>query len=140
LTVCFIVDAARKIDENVVHIMHQLEDHLEKISKQLQIETEKNPELASKEVILVLNKVFIAPSRHNIQRAHITLLQMDLVKPKDLVLPLINKLNETNVFSKTFLTAAVDGYKVDELKEFLLSRAKPRPWEFAAEVVSFLHN
>jgi len=62
--------------------------------------------------------------------------KIDLVKPKDKVLPLISKLNETNIFSQTFITAAIDGYKVEDLKEYLVSRARPKEWEFAADVKS----
>jgi len=34
--VCFIVDAARRLDDNVIHIMHQLEDQLQNIKKAAQ--------------------------------------------------------------------------------------------------------
>lgn len=82
-TVLFIVDASRAIDENVIHIMHQLETNLAEFKKQ-QIEEKQSQEekiseeegdkiegqegehkekerlgVEGKECILVINKVFI---------------------------------------------------------------------------------
>jgi len=69
----------------------------------------------TKDCILVLNKT-------------------DLVVPKDRVLPKIHKLNETGMFKETFLISALNDHRVDELKEYLLSRAVRKEWLFDREV------
>jgi len=118
--VCFIVDAAKRLDGNVLHILHQLETDLKDVKENLKIEREQLPSdepKTEKEFILVLNKV-------------------DLVHPKDKILQLISKLNETNLFKATFITAAISGYKVEEFKRYLISRAQPGNWVFSPEVVT----
>ena len=45
ITVIFLVDAARRIDENVIHIMHQLETNLAQVRKQLKIKRQSNLDL-----------------------------------------------------------------------------------------------
>jgi len=62
--------------------------------------------------------------------------KIDLVKPKDKLLPVIAKLNEGGLFAETFLTSALKGARVDALKDFLLKEAVSRAWEYSANAVT----
>ena len=108
----FIVDAAKNIDESVVHIMHQLETNMDDVRRMLKISAEG---ASKKDFILVLNKVF--NSARNLY--NLIFLQTDLVKPRDRMLPLIAKLNESKLFTDTFLISALKGHETDELKVYL---------------------
>lgn len=72
-----------------------------------------------------------------------------MVRPQELLLDKITKLNESGLFKETFLTAAIDGDRVDELKvfsktmnshneifqEYLMQRAVARDWLFDKDIV-----
>jgi GTP-binding protein Era len=116
--VCFVVDGAKRLDENVTHIMRQLETNLEEVRKALKLDPQEESELnRAKKCVLVVNKI-------------------DLVKPKDKLLPVIAKLNEGGLFVETFLTSALKGARVDTLKDYLLEAALSREWQYSADAVT----
>lgn len=53
--VCFIVDGAKRLDENVTHIIRQLETNLAEVRGSLKLDPVET--LKSKKCILVVNKV-----------------------------------------------------------------------------------
>ena len=55
---CFVVDGAKRLDENVTHIMRQLETNLEEVRKALKLDPQEESELnRAKKCVLVVNKV-----------------------------------------------------------------------------------
>jgi GTP-binding protein Era len=90
--VLFIVDGIYGIDAHVKQILEKLEKWKVR-EKQL-----KRP---LKDIILVLNKVDIAPSKKTLELT-------------------LEKLNETKLFSENFFVSALTGEGVDDLKDYLL--------------------
>eukprot|EP01113_Clastostelium_recurvatum_P013588 TRINITY_DN17235_c0_g1_i1.p1 TRINITY_DN17235_c0_g1~~TRINITY_DN17235_c0_g1_i1.p1 ORF type:complete len:414 (-),score=99.09 TRINITY_DN17235_c0_g1_i1:16-1257(-) len=112
--VLVIIDAAKKLDEDVIHILRELEANRVDINKKLELDDKSASE---KQYILVLNKI-------------------DWVKPKDKVLPLIERLNETKMFSDTFVVSALKGHNIQKLRTYLHSKSVLRPWVFPKEAKS----
>ena len=73
------------------------------------------------------------------QQAILVLNKIDLVA-KDKLLPLIAELNQTKIFTDTFLISAQTGENTDELKQALLARAPRGMWLFPDDDVSDLPN
>ena len=60
--------------------------------------------------------------KKNKQRALLVLNKIDLIT-KDKLLPLIAELNQTDIFTDTFMISAQTGENTEELKQYLISRA-----------------
>jgi GTPase len=75
--------------------------------------------MAAKKPILALNKI-------------------DLIDNEDL-LPLAERLNETMVFSDTFMINAIKGHGVDRLRTAIADRMPEGPWLFPADQVADVH-
>jgi GTP-binding protein Era len=74
------------------------------------------------------------------ERGHTAILalnKVDAIDPARL-LPLTVKLNETGVFSDTFMISALTGDGVDDLKEHLMVRMPESPWFYGEDQVSDL--
>ena len=75
----------------------------------------------------------------NNKKAVLVLNKIDLVS-KEALLPLIQRLNESPVFTETFMVSAQTGEQTDELKKYLLSVAPEGAWLFPDDNLSDLPN
>ncbi len=75
----------------------------------------------------------------NNKKAVLVLNKIDLVA-KEALLPLIQRLNESPVFTETFMVSAQTGEQTDELKKYLLSVAPEGAWLFPDDNLSDLPN
>ncbi len=73
------------------------------------------------------------------QKTILVLNKIDLVA-KEALLPLIAALNETGIFTETFLISAEKGEHVEELKEYLIKRMPKGMWMFPDDQLSDLPN
>ncbi|GAM28720.1 hypothetical protein SAMD00019534_118960, partial [Acytostelium subglobosum LB1] len=110
--VLLVVDASHDNQGDTNHILVQLERQMIELLKEMK---DYNQQSATKEFILVINKV-------------------DLVTEREDLLEMISKLNESNIFSDTFLTSATNGIHVNTLTDFLLTKAMDGKWEFNDEL------
>lgn len=60
----------------------------------------------------------------------------DLVYPKSDLLQIAEELNKSELFSDIFFVSAWKGLHVDELKQFLFSKAQPGLWKYHKEVAA----
>jgi GTP-binding protein Era len=77
--------------------------------------------------------------KKNKQRAILVLNKIDLIG-KDRLLPLIAELNQTDIFTDTFMISAETGENTEELKKYLVSRAPKGMWMFPEDQLSDLPN
>ena len=84
-------------------------------------------------------RIIIENLKSNRKKAILVLNKIDLIS-KDKLLPLIAELNKENIFSETFLISAQTGENVDELKQFLISRAPKGAWLFPGDEITDLPN
>ena len=77
--------------------------------------------------------------KKNRQRALLVLNKIDLIT-KDKLLPLIAELNQTDIFTDTFMVSAETGENTEELKQYLISRAPKGMWMFPEDQLSDLPN
>ncbi|KAN0024558.1 hypothetical protein ACTFIV_008966 [Dictyostelium citrinum] len=120
--VLLVVDATNNNSKDTEFIVGQLEEQMLNLIKRMRMEqqNQKNDALGTivkdsldeKEFILVINKV-------------------DLVKKKENLVQLISQLNEGNIFTDTFIVSATSNIRVEDLTNFLVSKAKPGQWEFS---------
>ena len=75
----------------------------------------------------------------NNKKAVLVLNKIDLVS-KEALLPLIQRLNESPVFTETFMVSAQTGEQTEELKKYLLSVAPEGAWLFPDDNLSDLPN
>lgn len=75
----------------------------------------------------------------NNKKAVLVLNKIDLVS-KEALLPLIQRLNESPVFTETFMVSAQTGEQTDELKKYLISVAPEGAWLFPDDNLSDLPN
>ncbi|MDD4519814.1 MAG: GTPase Era [Alphaproteobacteria bacterium] len=73
------------------------------------------------------------------QNAILVINKIDLVS-KEQLLPLIERLNKTGVFTDTFLVSAEKGDCTETLLDFLVKKMPPLPFMFPADEVSDLPN
>ncbi|KAM9947337.1 hypothetical protein ACTFIT_000660 [Dictyostelium discoideum] len=126
--VLLVVDATNNNSSDTEFIVGKLEEQMLNLIKRMRMEqtnakanaaTASNEELGAivndsldeKEFILVVNKV-------------------DLVKKKETLVQMISQLNEGNIFTDTFIVSATSNIRVEDLTNFLLTKAKPGQWEF----------
>ena len=62
--------------------------------------------------------------------------KVDLVANKQKFRTLQNELEDLGEFEKIFHVSAATGFGMDTLRNFLLSQAKPRKWQFHPEMRS----
>ncbi|KAN0039086.1 hypothetical protein ACTA71_001280 [Dictyostelium dimigraforme] len=121
--VLLVVDATNNNSSDTEFIVGQLEEQMLNLIKKMRMEQMEqknanealgliNDSLDEKEFILVINKV-------------------DLVKKKENLVQLISELNEGNIFTDTFIISATSNIRVENLTEFLVSKARPGRWEFS---------
>lgn len=77
--------------------------------------------------------------KKNKQKAILVLNKIDLIG-KDKLLPLIAELNQTDIFTDTFMISAETGENTEELKKYLVSRAPKGMWMFPEDQLSDLPN
>lgn len=77
--------------------------------------------------------------KKNKQKAILVLNKIDLIG-KDKLLPLIAELNQTDIFTDTFMISAETGENTEELKNYLISRAPKGMWMFPEDQLSDLPN
>lgn len=77
--------------------------------------------------------------KKNKQRAILVLNKIDLIG-KDKLLPLIAELNQTDIFTDTFMISAETGENTEDLKKYLVSRAPKGMWMFPEDQLSDLPN
>ena len=77
--------------------------------------------------------------RKNKQKAFLVLNKIDLVS-KDKLLPLIAELNQSKIFTDTFMISAETGENIHELKQALIDRAPKGMWMFPDDELSDLPN
>ncbi len=77
--------------------------------------------------------------KKNKQKAILVLNKIDLIG-KDRLLPLIAELNQTDIFTDTFMISAETGENTEELKKYLVSRAPKGMWMFPEDQLSDLPN
>lgn len=77
--------------------------------------------------------------KKNKQKAILVLNKIDLIG-KDKLLPLIAELNQTDIFTDTFMISAETGENTEELKKHLVSRAPKGMWMFPEDQLSDLPN
>lgn len=82
-------------------------------------------------------QLIIKNLKKNKQKAILVINKIDLVA-KDKLLPLIAELNQTKLFTETFLVSAEKGEHTDELKQALLGRAPKGMWLFPGDELSDL--
>ncbi len=75
----------------------------------------------------------------NKQKAILVLNKIDLIS-KEKLLPLIAELNQTPIFTDTFMISAETGENVDDLKHYLTQRAPKGMWMFPDDQLSDLPN
>ncbi len=108
-----VVDAARKIDDMTLSIVNRL--------------TRDRSHINASEILLVLNKVrpHDNTTTHDATRCDMTRhesvadelsSQMDLVEPRERVLPKVDEYNRDNIFNEIFFVSALKGSGLDELK------------------------
>ncbi len=73
------------------------------------------------------------------KKSVLVLNKIDLVR-KEKLLPLIADLNQSGIFSDTFMISAQKGERVDELKNYILSRMPEAPWMFPEDQLTDLPN
>ncbi|KAM9988170.1 hypothetical protein ACTFIZ_003543 [Dictyostelium cf. discoideum] len=123
--VLLVVDATNNNSSDTEFIVGKLEEQMLNLIKRMRMEQANaklatneqlgaivNDSLDEKEFILVVNKV-------------------DLVKKKETLVQMISQLNEGNIFTDTFIVSATSNIRVEDLTNFLLSKAKPGQWEFS---------
>lgn len=81
----------------------------------------------------------IASLKKNKQRAVLVLNKIDIVK-KEALLPLIATLNDSDVFSETFLISAKTSENLDDLKRYLAAKMPKGSWMFPPDQLSDLPN
>jgi len=69
------------------------------------------------------------------RRAVLALNKIDGIS-REALLPLAAKLNETGVFSDSFMISALKGDGVDDLRDFLAARMPPGPWLYPEDQLS----
>eukprot|EP01132_Coremiostelium_polycephalum_P003107 gene3107-3885_t len=109
--VLLVVDATNNNAPDTETIVNELENQMLELLKELKSEDEA----MDKDFVLILNKV-------------------DLVKSREGLLDLISKLNESNIFSDTFVISATNKIKIDSLIQYLLDKSYPSPWEFESNM------
>ncbi|MDR2902866.1 MAG: GTPase Era [Lactobacillales bacterium] len=77
--------------------------------------------------------------KKNNQKCILVINKIDLL-PKARLLPLIEELNKTDVFTDTFLISAQTGENVSDLKKFLISKMPESPWMFPDDQLTDLPN
>lgn len=77
--------------------------------------------------------------KKNRQKTILVLNKIDLVS-KDKLLPLIAAFNQAGIFSDTYMISAETGENVDELKQYLISKAPKGIWMFPDDQLSDLSN
>lgn len=123
--VCLVVDAARAWNadsEDQVQRLHALRRDL--LQRQSQASGDNNAAAAAapaqpdteRPFVLVMNKCDLIPLERAQRKAHL--------------------IEQSGLFAATFFVSAERGKYVDKLREYLLSRAVPRDWDFAPEMVT----
>ena len=77
--------------------------------------------------------------KKNKQKVILVLNKIDLIS-KDKLLPLIAELNQSKIFTDTFMVSAETGENVNELKQVLIDRAPKGMWMFPDDELSDLPN
>lgn len=110
----FIVDGIYGIDAHVKQILEKLEKWKVR---------EKQFKRPPKDIILVLNKVDIAPSKKTLELT-------------------LERLNETKLFSENFFVSALTGEGVDDLKDYLLYKGikAHNHWKYDSNTVSYIFS
>ncbi|KAF2071091.1 hypothetical protein CYY_007595 [Polysphondylium violaceum] len=111
--VLLVVDATNNNAPDTQYIVNQLEQQMLEMLKEMKLDTVNSQ--GNKEFILVLNKV-------------------DVVKQKSALLDLISKLNEGNIFSDTFIISATNNVRIENLVNYLMTKAKPGEWQFEPDL------
>lgn len=81
----------------------------------------------------------IANLQNNKQRCILVINKIDLIS-KDKLLPLIASLNKANIFTDTFLISAETGENVEDLKQYLISKAPKGMWMYPDDQLTDLPN
>jgi GTPase Era involved in 16S rRNA processing len=124
--VCLVVDAARTWNddsEDQLHRLRKLRDDM--LSQRAQLAGNAEAPAAGAQstkddalFVLVMNKCDLVPLERAQRKAHL--------------------INQSGLFAKTFFLSAMRDNYVDQLRDYLVSRAVRRDWDFPPEWVSDL--
>lgn len=73
----------------------------------------------------IVNRLTRDRSHINASEILLILNKMDLVEPRERVLPKVDEYNRDNIFNEIFFVSALKGSGLDELKNYLISKAAP---------------